>query len=188
VDEKMSRLCLVRHGQTDWNLEGRYHGQSDVPLNDKGRSQAHRLAQFLEGQTFAAIYTSDLSRAKETAEIIAQTIPSPVILESRLREINQGEWEGQLVETIKARYAGLWNERIIDPTNVRPPGGETVGEVAKRVYAALDEITEIYSVGQVLICSHGLALATVLCKVQNIPVGQAYTMIPENTEPIWVNW
>lgn len=184
----MSRLCLVRHGQTDWNLEGRYHGQSDVPLNEHGRSQAQVLAHFLQGQPFTAIYTSDLSRAKETAEIIAKVIQLPVILEPRLREIDQGEWEGQLVETIKARYVELWNERIVDPTNVRPPGGETVGEVAERVYTALDDIADIYPVGQVLICSHGLALATVLCKVQNVPIGQAYTMIPENTEPIWVNW
>lgn len=184
----MSRLCLVRHGQTDWNLEGRYHGQSDVPLNDTGRSQAHRLAHSLQGQTFAAIYTSDLSRARETAEIIAKVFQLHVILEPRLREIDQGDWEGQLVETIKARYEGLWNERITDPTHVRPPGGETVGEVAERVYAALEDIAQIYPDGQVLICSHGLALATVICKVRNLSVGQAYKMIPDNTTPIWVDW
>ena len=184
----MSRFCLVRHGQTDWNLERRYHGQSDVPLNDKGRSQARRLAHSLQNQAFAAIYTSDLSRARETAEIIAQVIQLPVTLEPRLREINQGDWEGQDVETIKDRYAGLWNERLVDPTNARPPGGETVGEVAERVYAALDDIAGIYPAGQVLICSHGLALATALCKVQNVPVGKAYTMIPDNTTPIWVDW
>ncbi len=184
----MSHLCLVRHGQTDWNLVGRYHGQSDVPLNQNGRAQAHLLAQQLLGQSFAAIFTSDLQRARETAEIIASVIDLPVTLEPRLREIDQGEWEGQLADEIKARYAGLWQERIVDPINVRPPNGETVGEVATRVYTALDDIARLYPVSKVLISSHGLALATIICKVRGISIGQAYTLIPDNAEPIWVDW
>jgi len=184
----MSQLCLVRHGQTDWNLEGRYHGQSDVPLNENGRAQARTLAQQLQGSSFVAIYTSDLQRARETAEIIAAAIHLPVTLEPRLREINQGEWEGQLVDVIKSRYAELWQQRTLDPTSVRSPGGETVGEVAKRVYTALNDIARLHSPGLVLIATHGLALATVICKVRGIPLGQAYTMIPDNAEPICVNW
>jgi broad specificity phosphatase PhoE len=184
----MSCFCLVRHGQTDWNLEGRYHGQSDVPLNEHGRDQARLLAQQLSNQSFSAIYTSDLWRAMETAEIIAETFHIPIKLEPRLREINQGEWEGQLVGTIKDHYAEIWRERLIDPISVRPPGGETVGEVASRVYSALDDIAVIFPYNPVLICSHGLALATVICKVRNISIGQAYTMIPENAVPEWVDW
>jgi probable phosphoglycerate mutase len=184
----MTRLCLVRHGQTDWNLEGRYHGQSDVPLNQHGREQARRLAQQLLSQAFMAIYASDLWRARETAEIIAQVLHLPVKLDARLREINQGEWEGQLVEAIKEQYIGLWQERARDPSNVRPPGGETVGEVAERVYAAVDDIAKANPEGPVLVCSHGLALATVICKVRNMSVGLAYTMIPDNAIPVWVDW
>jgi broad specificity phosphatase PhoE len=184
----MSRLCLIRHGQTDWNLEGRYHGQSDVPLNENGRTQARALAQQLQGQAFVAIYTSDLQRARETAEIIAAVLHLPVTLEPRLREINQGEWEGQLADVIKLRYAELWQQRILDPTNIRPPGGETVEEVAWRVYAALNDIARLHPTGSVLIASHGLALATVICELHSIPLGQAYTMIPNNAEPIWIDW
>jgi alpha-ribazole phosphatase len=184
----MSRLCLVRHGQTDWNLEGRYQGQSDMPLNETGRAQARALAQQLQDQPFTAIYTSDLQRARETAEIIAASVHLPVTLEPRLREINQGKWEGQLVEGIKARYAELWQRRTVDPTNVRPPGGETVGEVARRVYTALNDIARLHPTGCVLIVSHGLALATVICKVRGIRVGEAYTVIPDNVVPIWVDW
>jgi broad specificity phosphatase PhoE len=102
------RFCLVRHGQTDWNLEGRYQGQSDVPLNQTGRAEAQSLAGRLKGKSFAAIYTSDLQRARETAEIMAEVLTLPVTLEPLLREINQGEWEGQFVEAIKARFAELW--------------------------------------------------------------------------------
>jgi alpha-ribazole phosphatase len=184
----MSRLCLIRHGQTDWNIEGRYHGQRDIPLNAQGRLQAAAIAAQLQSYSFRAIYTSDLQRARETAEIIAGVIHLPVKLEPRLREIDQGEWEGQLVEAIKARYEGLWKQRTQDPASVRPPGGETVGEVAQRVYRALDDIAQLHPQGNILICSHGLALATVICKVRNVPIGQAYSMIPDNTQPVWVDW
>lgn len=184
----MTKLCLVRHGQTDWNLEGRYQGQSDIPLNENGRAQARTLALQLQGQPFGAVYTSDLERARETAGIIAAPLRLPITTDIRLREINQGEWEGRLVEIIKARYADLWQQRSVDPASVRPPGGETVGEVAARVHAALDDIACIQPNASVLIVSHGLALATAICNVRGIPVGQAYSVIPDNAEPVWVEW
>jgi broad specificity phosphatase PhoE len=184
----MTRLCLVRHGQTNWNLEGRYQGQSDVPLNENGRAQARNLAEQLQGQPFLAIYTSSLLRAKETADIIAAAVHLPVTFEPRLAEINQGEWEGQLVDGIKTRYAELWQQHTIDPASVRPPGGETITEVAGRVYAALNDITHLHPIGLVLVVSHGLALATVMCKVRGLPIEQAYTVIPDNAKPVWVDW
>jgi broad specificity phosphatase PhoE len=184
----MTYLCMVRHGQTDWNLEGRYQGQSDIPLNDTGQAQALKLVRQLEGCSFMAIYTSDLLRAKETAATLAASRHLPVIADPRLREINQGEWEGQFVDVIKARYSQLWQERSKDPANVRPPGGETVREVADRVYAALDEIAVRYPAGPVLVISHGLALATVICRIHKISLGQAYNNIPDNAVPIWLHW
>lgn len=111
-----------------------------------------------------------------------------VIYDQRLREINQGEWEGQLVDTIRARYEDLWQTRSVDPASLRPPGGETVGELANRILAALDDICHLHPGDSVLIISHGLALATALCKRRGIPIGQAYSVIPENAEPVWVEW
>lgn len=184
----MTQLCLVRHGQTDWNLEGRYQGQSDVPLNENGFVQAMQLAEQLKGETFAAIYSSDLLRARQTAQPVAKMLGMPVQIEPRLREINQGEWEGVLVEDIRARYAELWSQRTVDPASVRPPGGETVGEVAARVYAALDDIARLFPTERALIVSHGLSIATAICREKGIPVGQAYTVIPENVQPVWMEW
>jgi broad specificity phosphatase PhoE len=184
----MTKFCLIRHGQTDWNLEGRYQGQSDVSLNETGRLQAFEIARQLQPQTFTAIYTSDLQRAQETAEIIASALKLPYKIDIRLREINQGEWEGQQVEVIKARYADLWNQRSIDPASVRPPGGETVGEVAKRAFEVMDDLAYRYPGRSVLIVSHGLTLATILCKVRHISVGHAYQVIPVNAEIIWIEW
>jgi broad specificity phosphatase PhoE len=184
----MTQLCLVRHGQTDWNLEGRYQGQSDVPLNEFGRNQVRVLAQKIKGYPFSAIYTSDLERAYETARILAANLHLPVMRDSRLREINQGQWEGQLVDDIKSRFAGLWQQRTLDPASLRPPCGETVAEVAERVYATMDDISHLHPNTSVLVASHGLVLATVICKVRGIPLGQAYSVIPNNAEPIWLEW
>jgi broad specificity phosphatase PhoE len=184
----MTRFCLIRHGQTDWNVEGRYQGQFDAPLNDIGREQARELGEKLRDLSFAAIYSSDLIRARKTAEIIASFIHLPVSLEPRLREINQGEWEGKHISAIKTRYTRLWKQRMTDPANVRPPKGETIGEVAQRAYAALVEISHTYPSDNILIVSHGLTLAAILCSTRAIPIGEAYEVIPENTEPVWIDW
>ena len=92
------------------------------------------------------------------------------------------------MEDIKARYAEIWSQRAVDPANVRPPGGETVGEVAERVYAALDDISRLFPTGRLLVVSHGLSIATAICCDRGIPVGKAYTVIPENVQPVWIEW
>lgn len=185
----MTRFCLVRHGQTDWNLEGRYQGQSDVPLNATGLAQARSLAHDLKDDHFDAVYSSDLTRALQTANAIAALHDHLVVIpDTRLREINQGQWEGVQVEEIRNRYAHLWQIRKADPASMRPPGGETVGEVLQRVTQALSEIADRYPTGNVLVISHGLAIATILCTVKGVPVGQAYEHIPDNSKPVWITW
>ena len=142
----------------------------------------------LHDHSFAAIYSSDLSRARETAEIIAPFLKLPVILDPRLREINQGEWEGKHISEIKTHYARMWKQHRKDPENARAPGGETLNEVARRMSSALNEITRIYPDTSVLIVSHGLSLATVICQSQGLPIEMSYEMIPVNTEPVWITW
>jgi len=184
----MTRFCLIRHGQTNWNIEGRYQGQSDAPLNETGRAQARDLGEKIQNNSFSAIYSSDLSRARETAEIIASFVNLPVSLDARLREINQGEWEGKHISEIKTRYAKMWKEHRKDPENVHSPGGETINEVSQRMSSALNELSRIYPDSSVLIVSHGLSLATMICRSQGLPVERAYEMIPANTDPVWINW
>jgi broad specificity phosphatase PhoE len=184
----VKRFCLVRHGQTDWNREGRFQGQSDTALNQTGRAEALALAAQLKGYSFAAIFTSDLIRARETAEIIATVLALPITAEPRLREIKQGEWEGQFMEDIRSRSAEGWDERKIDPVHFHPPGGESVAELAERTLAAMRYIVHLYPVGNVLIVSHGLALATIICREGGIPMGEAFQHIPENAIPTWVDW
>jgi len=185
----MTRFCLIRHGQTDWNLEGRYQGQSDIPLNSTGIKQARLVAEILRNEQFDAVYSSDLLRALKTAEIITEYHDSLKInTDPRLREVNQGEWEGLTRDAIQDRYPKIWEALLKKPVSVRPPGGETVVEVQNRVTAALNNISTLYPDGNILVVSHGLALATIICYVNGFPIGLAYQKIPENANPIWVPW
>lgn len=182
------RLWLVRHGQTDWNLEGRYQGQTDLPLNANGLIQAQETARFFLDKQITAIYSSDLQRAFQTASAIASLSGIAVKIDQRLREINQGELEGQLFSVIKVKYPELVLMRERDPLHARPPGGETIWEVAQRVYQAIDEISEQHTGEEVVIVSHGLALATILVKSSGAPLGSAFKYIPDNAAPVKVEW
>ena len=184
----MVELWLIRHGQTDWNVEGRFQGSADVPLNNNGCAQAKRLADKVNGHTFAAVYSSHLKRANKTAQVLADALNLSVIVDDRLREISQGEWEGILFTDIKEQYPNEIVERKTNPQQFRPPGGETVEEVAQRVLQAVNEIAEKYSGKRVLIVSHGLALSTLICLAKDLPLSEAYEHIPDNAEPYVIQW
>ena len=186
----MSELWLIRHGQTDWNLEGRYQGQSDIPLNPTGLAQAEAFAASLDGQHFSALYSSDLRRAFQTAEAIARHTGLAVIPEPRLREIHQGQWHGRTLDEVRAIYnesaqAQRWQ---IDPEAARAPGGESVLEVSQRMAAAANAIARAHPGQRVLVVSHGLALATLVCQSSGIPLSEVYSHIPDNTQASVIEW
>lgn len=181
----MTILILTRHGETDWNREGRYSGQSDVPLNAQGWEQARAVSTRLEGETIDAIYSSDLMRARQTAETLIKNRSVPLYLDPRLREIHQGEWEGMLFSEIRARYAEAWETRKNDPLSIAPPGGETVGKLRQRVLAAVRDILQTHPQGTVAVVSHGLALAIIHTHIANVPIEQVWDYIPSNAKPEW---
>jgi broad specificity phosphatase PhoE len=132
-------LLLVRHGETDWNAEGRLQGHTDTPLNDYGRRQAASLAEQLAGDGIAAIYASDLSRARETAEIVGGRIGLPVSVEPDLREKNWGSWEGLTpTERDAVEYVG-----------------ESTEAHRERTLRALLAIAERHPEERVLVVTHG---------------------------------
>lgn len=185
--KKELELWMVRHGQTDWNLEGRYQGQADIPLNEQGIQQAYNLCKKLDGVKFSAIFCSDLKRARQTAEIVGAHLDISVRIDPRFREINQGEWEGQLVNDIKKRYlekAGSHSQAA----GLRPPGGETVVEVAQRMVKGAQAICEQFDGQRVLLVSHGLAVATLICMAGGLSLDEAYRQIPENIQTVKINW
>jgi broad specificity phosphatase PhoE len=154
----MAMLLLVRHGETDWNADGRLQGQTDRQLSDFGRSQARRLAEELENENLEAIYSSDLSRARETAEIVAERLGLPVSLDPDLREKDWGTWEGltaaerDLVEFV----------------------GESTEAHRDRILGALRRIAERHS-GQerILVVTHGGSMR----RVQTAALGMALPVV-----------
>src|SRR5438105_5656365 len=141
----MSTLVLVRHGETDWNAERRWQGHTDVPLNARGREQARSLAEELADQPIEAIYASDLSRARETAEIVAARLRLPVVVDPDLREIDAGSLEGLTREEIGGR---AWD-------------GEAHQAHGERVLRAVRRIAAAHPAGRVLVVAHGGCLRTV---------------------------
>jgi alpha-ribazole phosphatase len=159
----LTRLLLVRHGQTGWNAERRFQGQSDRPLNPRGRWQAEWLRQRLAAEALEAIYASDLQRAWDTAEAIAEPHDLAVRSEPRLREMHFGQWEGLTYAEIRKQDRQALDSWEADPLSVAPPGGESVGQLAARVQAALDGIVGAHADGTVLLVAHGGALQVLLC-------------------------
>jgi alpha-ribazole phosphatase len=152
-------LILVRHGLTDWNLERRYQGRLDIPLNAAGRAQAEALKAQLEDVPFEIVYSSPLRRAYETAEIISGG--RPLVCDERLAEIDHGTWQGRTQDEIAERWPCEWQRWNTDPDQFTPPGGETAAQVQSRVKAFMSDIREKAA----LCVSHGVVIQTFLSTV-----------------------
>jgi broad specificity phosphatase PhoE len=185
----MTEFWLVRHGQTDWNIERRFQGRTDIPLNETGITQAHTLAQTLTGQTFAAIYSSPLQRALQTAQVLSEHLQLPIQIEPGLVESAHGDWEGMCLEDIKAQYPELIQARRQNPLENRPPGNaESIPEVAARMAAAANSIAQHHPQERVLITSHGLALAALICQARQISLNEIFNLVPSNTQVEKIVW
>jgi len=147
-------VFLVRHGATVASAEDRFAGESDVPLSDTGREQARGLARRLASEPIVAAYASDLSRASETARIVAEPHGLPVTERPELREISHGHWEGRTRADVEARFADEYATWIQDPYTFAPRGGETGLAVTARAIPAIRRILEEHAGGRVLVVSH----------------------------------
>ena len=169
-----NQLVLVRHGQTDWNVEERFQGQLDVPLNAVGRNQAEALKRRLAGMQFDAAYSSPLSRAVETAQIIAGNIP--VDRDPRLTEIHHGFWQGKTKRDIAGTWPDQWNQWNTEPQRFTPPGGETAASVRARVEDFLKSIR-----GTNILCvSHGVVIQTFLSILKTDSYVEDTAYVPDN--------
>lgn len=172
----MTRLFIVRHGETDYNREKRIAGQLDVPLNELGRAQARATAELLKDESIAAVYASDLLRAAETAQFIAAKHKLDVISFKELRERSYGHWEGKLSEEIERLFPEEYEQLRQAPLDFVPPGGESRKELYERVTKKLNEILAGHSAESVVIVSHGGPIRAminyVIAQELGIPVPQ----------------
>lgn len=147
-----TRLLLVRHGESTWNADGRWQGQADPDLSARGIRQAREAARRVDG--VAAVWTSDLGRARQTAGLLAGPHGLPVRVESRLRERDAGEWQGHTRDEIEARWPGYLT------TGRRPPGYEDDASVLARALAALADVAAVHAGESVLVVTHGGVVRT----------------------------
>ncbi|MFL5823706.1 MAG: histidine phosphatase family protein [Solirubrobacteraceae bacterium] len=157
-------VLLARHGQTDDNRPPlRFQGWTDTPLNDQGRRQAHELAAQLEGQGIVSIWSSDLIRARETADVVAARLGLEVRPDSRLREGYRGRWEGHLFNEIAREEPELFGEWERAGADWRFPDGESLQEQLDRVSACVADVRAAGRLPALVVC-HGGSIRVMLCQ------------------------
>ncbi len=163
------RLFLFRHGLTDWNEQKKYQGQQDIPLNNKGCKQAEKAAKCLSDRDIDLIYSSDLKRARKTAEIINNHHNLNIETKKELREINFGKWQGLTYQEIEEKYPEslkIWNR---DPITNSPPAGETLKEFQNRVEKGFNNIIQGVKEGNIIVVSHGGTIKVFLTSLLEMP-------------------
>jgi probable phosphoglycerate mutase len=162
ADPPHHTIFLARHGETEWNRAGRWQGKTDIPLSDVGRAQARALGTMLAGRGIVAVHASDLTRASETAEIVAGVLGlGACTVDARLRERGFGCFEGFTREECAERYPDAWARYLFDRRST-PPGAEPQAEVAARIVAAMTDIARAPRTNgdASLVISHGGAIRT----------------------------
>ncbi|CAM4490274.1 putative phosphoglycerate mutase [Paenibacillus endophyticus] len=143
----MTQIIFIRHGMTDWNYQRRAQGQSDIPLNEEGRNQARQLASRLKEDMWDLIFSSDLSRASETASIVAESIGLVVQTDRRLREMHKGVTEGTTLEERISKWGEQWESLSL--------GIEKDESIIQRGSSFVSELLRNYSDKRILVVSHG---------------------------------
>lgn len=167
------KIYMLRHGQTDWNIQRKVQGSSDIPLNEQGRKMAEETAQGLQQIPFDHIFASPLSRARETAEYIGKQIGKPLILDDRLKEIHFGEYEGITEKKLQEMGIAFHDMFFMHPDEFKPgSGGETIQDTVNRAGEFLREKIEPLegSAENVLFVSHGELLHAMLVYMLDRPI------------------
>jgi probable phosphoglycerate mutase len=183
-----ARICVARHGQTDWNKAQILQGWLDVPLNEVGRREAHEFAEALIHEKFSCVYTSPLRRALETAQIVVKQLAlPPPIRHQGLKERNFGLIQGRPKDELRVTHPEL----LEDITRRNPAAefeqGETMDAFAERVLGALEDIARTHGGENVLVITHGWVMDVVTRHISHLPRSAILNMKRKNTEYVWVD-
>ena len=181
-------LLIVRHGQTLWNVERRVLGQTDLSLDEAGILQAAGLPGAVG--PVDAIWSSPLGRARQTAAPLASHLGLPIQIDRGLTEMDQGELEGLYDQELRERFGPLLTLWNADPHAVRLPGGETMGEVQSRALSAFQRIAETGAGQRIVVVTHQLVLASVVCALRGEPLTAWRSHTHRNTawsEVVWTS-
>jgi broad specificity phosphatase PhoE len=166
------QIILVRHGQTDWNLQGRCQGSTDLDLNSLGIEQAETLARGLRQEKIHAIYSSHLKRALQTAERICRYHRIDVVADEDLRELDHGHLEGLTFVEVREKYPDFIDRWRREPASLTVPGGESLTEVDRRIWRAMQRISRGHSSGTVVVVTHNFPILALLCRITETPLDQ----------------
>ena len=172
---------IVRHGQTNWNILGKTQGHGNSDLTEKGENQALELAKAIKEYSIDFIYSSDLGRAVQTAEIIGKTIGVDVEETPALREMGFGDWEGLLIEEIKKDHAKTYETWRNHPHLADIPNGETLHIIKDRVDSFIKDLNEKYDNKHILLVSHSVTVRVMLLSFLNSGMENIYRIKQDNT-------
>jgi len=172
----LSKIILVRHGRTAWHAEGRYAGTTDVPLDEVGIQQADRVADRLKSAKIDIVFSSPLSRCLELAGKVADSHGLEVVVDDRLRELDLGRWDGEMLEDIVKRDGEILKRWTKDPTSVTIPGGESLMAVQERSMDWLNEASARYGDGLLLASSHGGPIRAIVTSVIGLPLSNLFRL------------
>ncbi len=164
----MTKMILIRHGETDWNKEQIFRGRIDVALNEVGLAQAGAVKESLKDVKIDRIYSSPLSRAFETASVLEENRGLEVEIEKGFIDIDFGKWQGLSHEKVKEEYNNLYEIWLTEPHNVVFPGGESLEDVRKRSMKALEKVIENHPEETLAIVSHRVINKVLLCAILGI--------------------
>lgn len=176
----MTKIFLIRHGETEWNKIGKLQGSSDVDLSPEGISQARLLAEHAPFGSVDAIYSSDLTRAVKTAEILAEKFNLPVIKKRGLRETSFGTWEGRYLSDLAKENPQGFEHFFTRPDKVRPPQGETFLKSQARIMNALYAVIADNEGKNIIVVSHGAAIRLIICAALEIPISKMWAIAQHN--------
>ncbi len=177
----MTRVILVRHGETYWNLEMKFQGHTNIDLTPKGIDQATKVADRLADEQIAAVYSSDLSRAYKTAEYIARRHNLQVISIPAFREINFGLWEGLLYDGIKEKWPDLLDKLYCFTDELAVPGGESFRQLKERAGNAMEQLVKTHPDQTIAVVSHGGTIRTIICAALNLHLNYLWSLRQDNT-------
>lgn len=166
----ITTVVFVRHGQTDWNVAGRWQGEADIPLNENGRSQAQKVAQRLASWSLAGLVSSDLQRAAATAAAIGEACGLTPLAAPDWRERCVGDFSGLTGADVREQYPEIVAQA--HDGVIEPPNGERYADLHRRAVAAYERVVADFAGQTVCVVSHGATLAVVLSHVLGIPYGK----------------
>ena len=176
----MGRLYMVRHGESEWNVQGRIQGHADVDLTDRGRQQARVLARRLSGVAFDAAYSSDLNRSRETAQIILGDSSTPLQATDRIREYHKGVFQGLTVHEYMRRYPDLYQASLVNDLDFAPTGGETIRQTSSRMAAFVSDLKRQHQDETVLVVGHGGSLRSAVVAIMDLPLEANWKFVMGN--------